>query len=41
MPPDDKDAALFPRKFNGKYMLIHRPYSGDMRHIFGYLALQI
>lgn len=28
MPPDDKDAALFPRKFNGKYMLIHRPYSG-------------
>lgn len=28
MPPDDKDAALFPRKFKGKYMLIHRPYSG-------------
>ncbi len=25
MPPDDKDASLFPRKFNGKYMLIHRP----------------
>ena len=25
MPPDDKDASLFPRKFNGKWMLIHRP----------------
>ena len=25
MPPDDKDASLFPRKFNGKYVLLHRP----------------
>lgn len=25
MPPDDKDASLFPRKFNGRYVLIHRP----------------
>ena len=25
MPPDDKDASLFPRKFNGRYALIHRP----------------
>lgn len=25
MPPDDKDASLFPRRFNGKWMLIHRP----------------
>ncbi|KXK45138.1 MAG: glycosidase [Chlorobi bacterium OLB5] len=25
MPPDDKDASLFPRKFNGRYILIHRP----------------
>lgn len=23
--PDDKDASLFPRKFNGRYALIHRP----------------
>ncbi|HEY5562856.1 MAG TPA: glycosidase [Clostridiaceae bacterium] len=35
MPPDDKDAALFPRKFNGKYMLIHRPCSGGRKaHIW-------
>lgn len=25
MPPDDKDAALFPRRFDGKWLLIHRP----------------
>lgn len=25
MPPEDKDAALFPRKFQGKWLLIHRP----------------
>lgn len=25
MPPDDKDASLFPRKFNGRYILLHRP----------------
>ena len=25
MPPDDKDAALFPRRYNGKWVLIHRP----------------
>jgi predicted GH43/DUF377 family glycosyl hydrolase len=25
MQPDDKDAAFFPRKFDGNYMLIHRP----------------
>ncbi|RPI16715.1 MAG: glycosidase [Ignavibacteriae bacterium] len=25
MPPDDKDASLFPRKFNEKWLLIHRP----------------
>lgn len=25
MPPDDKDASLFPRKFNDKWLLIHRP----------------
>jgi len=27
MNPDDKDAALFPRRFNGEYALIHRPSS--------------
>ena len=25
MPPEDKDAALFPRRINGKWLLIHRP----------------
>ncbi|MFN9938876.1 MAG: glycosidase, partial [bacterium] len=25
MPPEDKDAALFPRRFGGRYALIHRP----------------
>lgn len=25
MPPDDKDASLFPRKFKDRYILIHRP----------------
>lgn len=25
MPPEDKDAALFPRRFDGKWLLIHRP----------------
>ncbi len=35
MPPDDKDSALFPRKFNGKYILIHRPCSdGHRAHIW-------
>jgi predicted GH43/DUF377 family glycosyl hydrolase len=43
MTPDDKDAALFPRKFGGYWALIHRPmttlgahmwisYSPDLRH---------
>jgi predicted GH43/DUF377 family glycosyl hydrolase len=25
MPPEDKDAAFFPRKINGRWALIHRP----------------
>ena len=29
MPPEDKDAALFPRKINGKWALIHRPIVTD------------
>lgn len=27
MPPDDKDAAVFPRRFGDRYALIHRPVS--------------
>ena len=33
MPPDDKDASLFPRKFNGRYVLIHRP--SPTSHLLG------
>jgi len=25
MPPENKDASLFPRKFNGRWALLHRP----------------
>lgn len=44
MPPDDKDAALLPRRFDGRWVLIHRPlpptgrahlwisYSPDLKH---------
>ncbi|MDX9971754.1 MAG: glycosidase [FCB group bacterium] len=44
MPPEDKDASLFPRRFNGRWALIHRPvpthgrahmwvsYSPDLKH---------
>jgi beta-1,2-mannobiose phosphorylase / 1,2-beta-oligomannan phosphorylase len=44
MPPEDKDATLLPRKFGGRWALIHRPvsthdgahiwisYSPDLRH---------
>lgn len=27
MPPEDKDAAVFPRRFDGRYAMIHRPVS--------------
>lgn len=29
MPPEDKDAAFFPRKINGKWALIHRPITAN------------
>lgn len=43
LPPEDKDAALLPRRFEGRWALIHRPvgmhgahiwitYSPDLRH---------
>lgn len=44
MPPEDKDAAFFPRRFDGRWAMIHRPsplrggahmwisYSPDLRH---------
>ena len=50
MPPEDKDAALFPRRFDGRWAMIHRPSplrgnanmwvssSPDLRH-WGHHAL--
>ncbi len=34
MPPDDKDACLFPKKFKDGYALVHRPISRDQAHIW-------
>ncbi len=34
MHADDKDAALFPRRFNGEYALIHRPSTSLGSHIW-------
>jgi len=31
MPPEDKDAALLPRKVDGRWVLIHRPVPGSGR----------
>lgn len=28
MPPEDKNPALFPRRFGGLYAMLHRPYAG-------------
>jgi predicted GH43/DUF377 family glycosyl hydrolase len=34
MQPDDKDAALLPRKIDGNYALIHRPIAESGAHIW-------
>jgi predicted GH43/DUF377 family glycosyl hydrolase len=37
MPPEDKDAALFPVKFKGRYAMLHRPVpaiGGARKHIW-------
>ncbi|HWL87626.1 MAG TPA: hypothetical protein VNO21_17600 [Polyangiaceae bacterium] len=34
MQPDDKDAALFPRRIDGNYALIHRPLTDSGAHIW-------
>jgi predicted GH43/DUF377 family glycosyl hydrolase len=33
MPPEDKDAALFPDTFDGRWALIHRPVATEPRHM--------
>jgi len=35
-PPDDKDAALFPRRFGGLYAMLHRPAVGGGSVWVGY-----
>ncbi|MFQ5675458.1 MAG: glycosidase [bacterium] len=34
MPPEDKDASLFPRLIKGRYVLIHRPIIRGEAHIW-------
>jgi len=34
MQPDDKDAALLPRRINGSYALLHRPAHNSGSHIW-------
>jgi predicted GH43/DUF377 family glycosyl hydrolase len=34
MPPEDKDAALLPRRVNGKWLMIHRPTIGNRANIY-------
>lgn len=34
MSPDDKDAALLPRRFDGKWALIHRPLTNIGAHVW-------
>jgi predicted GH43/DUF377 family glycosyl hydrolase len=34
LPPEDKDASLFPRKINDRYVLIHRPIIRGEAHIW-------
>lgn len=34
MQPDDKDAALFPRRIDGNYALLHRPMADSGAHIW-------
>jgi predicted GH43/DUF377 family glycosyl hydrolase len=34
MQPDDKDAALLPRRIDGKFALVHRPSNHSVAHIW-------
>lgn len=34
LAPNNKDAALFPRKINGLYYMLHRPALGEMEHVW-------
>ena len=34
LPPEDKDACIFPRRFNGRFALIHRPIVRGEAHMW-------
>ena len=34
LPPEDKDACLFPRRFRGRFALLHRPIVRSQAHIW-------
>jgi len=34
LPPEDKDSCLFPRRFNGRFALIHRPIVRGEAHMW-------
>ncbi len=34
LPPEDKDACLFPRRFNGRFALVHRPIVRGEAHMW-------
>jgi len=34
LPPEDKDACLFPRRFKGRFALVHRPIVREEAHIW-------
>lgn len=34
LPPEDKDACLFPRRFNGRFAVIHRPIVRGEAHMW-------
>jgi predicted GH43/DUF377 family glycosyl hydrolase len=34
LPPEDKDACLFPRRFNGRFAVIHRPVVRGEAHMW-------
>lgn len=34
LQPNNKDAALYPRRVNDRWVMLHRPVSGDIEHIW-------
>lgn len=34
LPPNNKDAVLFPQRFDGRWIMLHRPVTGGQEHIW-------